>query len=214
MRYKWHILISVVLFYTIANFFHVLYSWIQSPPNTIFLAIPHYFPDYFYYLSQVTQGSLGAWMTKNLFTTDPIPAAPLWLHNIVIGKFSALFQTTPWNMYTIFLVSSAVISLVVIWFMIRFYIPNEYVIQQISAFIIAVSANSYFFPDSNAPFGLRTFGYFYNYTASLNRLGGVFHLIIQNSISLLCLYATIQTAQILKRTNNHNLNHNVFTLYF
>jgi hypothetical protein len=175
----------IILIASVTNMWHVFYYALHRTPNTIFIGISHYYQDYFYYLSQVTQGARGAWMVKNLYTTENIPASPLWLTNILIGKCAALFHLYPWTAFDVSLFAVSMISLFLLYKTARLMFPNDPVLR-VSAFFISVITTCYYLvqkkPDGTT--FINPYQYFYNYTESLNRLGGVVHLILQNVLSL------------------------------
>jgi hypothetical protein len=169
----------------IANFYHVLYYAFHRTPNTIFVGISHYYQDYFYYLSQVTQGEQGAWMSRNLYTTEDIPASPLWFTNIAIGKIGGLLGLKPWTAYDLSIFIASIVSLWLLYRTARILFPKNPTLR-VSAFAVSVFTTCYYLVQKN-PDGtsfINPYQYFYNYTESLNRLGGVTHLILQNILSL------------------------------
>jgi hypothetical protein len=176
---------SIIAIAAIANFYHVLYYAFHRIPNTLFVGVSHYYQDYFYYLSQVTQGAQGAWMSRNLYTTENIPASPLWFTNIAIGKIGAIFSLKPWTAYDLSIFIVSIISLWLLYRTARVLFPKNGILR-VSSFAIAVFTTCYYLVQKN-PDGtlfINPYQYFYNYTESLNRLGGVTHLILQNILSL------------------------------
>ncbi|MFC1647297.1 hypothetical protein ACFL1A_03355 [Patescibacteria group bacterium] len=179
------IVIFIILAASVANFWHIIWHYFNRLPNTVFVGISHFHEDYFYYLTQVTQGAQGSWMIKNLYTTEAIPASPLWFTNIFIGKIAGVFNLYPWTAYNAGLFAATLISLFLIYITSKKLFPKNAVLR-ISAFVISITTTCYY-TYSKSPDGtllIQPIQYFYNYTASLNRMGGVFHLIIQNILTL------------------------------
>jgi hypothetical protein len=176
------IIISIA---TIVNFWHVIWGYLHRPPGTIFIGISHYYQDYFYYLSQVTQGIQGNLMVRNLYTTEKIPATPLWLVNIAIGKLAAIFNLRPWTAYDATIVAASIFSLYLLYYAAKKIFPDN-LTARISAFAVAVFSTCFYktITDPTGNTTIKPIDYFYSYTLSLNRLGGVAHLLIQNILSL------------------------------
>jgi hypothetical protein len=181
----------------IANVWQTIWHWFSRPTDTLYVGISHYYQDYFYYLSQVTQGAQGAWMSRNLYTTEAIPATPLWWTNIAIGRIAGILGLHPWTAYDISLFVASIVSLWLLYKTACLLFPKQRVLR-ISSFAVSVFTTCYYLVQKN-PDGTRfinPFQFFYNYTESLNRLGGVTHLILQNILSLgaVILYAKLITA--------------------
>jgi len=178
--------VAVIIFsLAVVNLWHVIYSYLNRPPNTIFIGITHYYLDYFYYLNQITQGSQGNWLIRNLYTSENIPASPLWWPNILLGKISSI---TGFEVFTVYYLSVFIISLIslfLLYYTSRLLYPDKLHFR-ISTFLLAVMTSCYYLIQKNADgrWFINPYQYFYNYTESLNRLGGVFHLILQNILSL------------------------------
>jgi hypothetical protein len=170
------------------NFWHVIQSYLLKPAGTDFIGISHYYQDYFYYVSQVTQGMQGDWLVRNLFTTESIPATPLWLVNLLIGKVAVIAHLTAWTAYDLSVILISLVSLYLTYFAIRRLYPEDKLIR-IGAFATAVFSTCFYFVIKNlsGTSAIKPVDYFYSYTLSLNRLGGVFHLMLQNILSLVAI---------------------------
>jgi hypothetical protein len=183
------VLITLIVFgLTLANSWHIVSRYFTRPPNTIFIGISHYHEDYFYYLSQLAQGAQGAWRVSNLYTAEPIPPQLLWWPNILLGKIAALTQLPAWTVFDLALIIIAAFSLVAVYWTIRLIYPNDSS-KRVAAFLIAAMTSTFYFvsrtPDGS--WSIVPHQFFYNYTSSLNRLGGVFHLILQNILSIIMI---------------------------
>jgi hypothetical protein len=190
MKHKFRKLLEpsfIVLFIlgvTVVNLWHIIYHALNSPSNTLFIGISHHYEDYFYYLSQLTQGAQGAWGVRNLYTTEPIPSTPLWWTNIMLGKISGIFHLPPWTVYDIALFLTTAVSLYFLYWAARKLYPTQ-AHKRIATFLIAVLATCAYTYESKT---INPITYFYNYTSSLNRLGGVVHLMLQNIFSLIMIF--------------------------
>ncbi|OGG09603.1 hypothetical protein A2154_03020 [Candidatus Gottesmanbacteria bacterium RBG_16_43_7] len=206
---------GLILIFTVLNLWHIIYSWLIRPAGSVFIGISHYHEDYFYYLSQVTQGALGNWKTENLFTTEPIGATLLWWVNIILGKISAFSGLYPWTVYTIALFVVTIISLLTLyWAALKIFPANR--LLRISSYIISVFSSQYYILH-RLPSGviqINPVDFFYSYTKALNRLGGVVHLILQNilSLAIIVLFGSILSDLHQKKTNSRAFIGKVLTV--
>lgn len=180
----------VIAAMTAANSWHIISRFQARPPSTVFIGITHYHEDYFYYLSQVTQGSLGAWQVSNLYTGEALPPQPLWWPNIFLGKIAALTGLPPSTVYSLSVIVTAAVSLIAVYAVARFIYPADRK-KRVATFLLATTTTTFYTvaPSPGGSLSVIPYEFFYNYTASLNRLGGVFHLMLQNVLSVLMIAA-------------------------
>lgn len=168
----------------IFNLYQVFYFFLKRPPGTVFIGITHWYEDYFYYLSQLTQGAHGAWLTRNMFTTEDIPPTVTWMFNVILGKVGAVLMLPPWTTYAgaLFVISIGYVLLLAATAKLLF--PKQRILR-VTTLLLALISNSFFRIDTTGG-GIRfvPFEYFYNYTKAFNRFGGVAHLLFQNVLSL------------------------------
>lgn len=183
------VVISTIFIFSILNLWHVIKFSLVRPPETVYIGVTHFHEDYFYYLSQVAQGAEGSWKTSNLFTSESVPPVSLWLPNILLGKIASVLNAYPWTIYNwaLFLVSVITLFLTYL-FCRRLYTGSDRltIFKRTGAFIIAVTTSMAYSIkfDPDGIISIATKSYFYNFTASLNRIGGVFHLVLQNALSI------------------------------
>jgi hypothetical protein len=191
--------IFVVLFIagmTVLNLWHIIYYFFNRPPGSTFIGISHHYEDYFYYLSQVTQGMTGSWATQNLYTTEPIPSTLLWWTNIILGKIAAIFKLNPWTVYDGGLFVMTALSIYIFYLGAKNLYPTHFLKRLTVLLFASLSTCGYTYVKNQAGESvINPIVYFYNYTSSLNRLGGVVHLMMQNVLSLIVIfvYADILT---------------------
>lgn len=177
----------VSLIFALFNILHVIIPFFQKPPNTIFIGITHWYEDYFFYLSQLTAGARGAWLSTNAFTTESIPPSLNWSFNLMLGKLGGLLHLTPWVTYDLAVFLLSFLSILTFYVALRRIYPTLTSLR-LGGFLLALTANSFYqIKIADGRVQIIPYDYFYNYTASLNRLGGVAHLIAQNILSLLLI---------------------------
>lgn len=185
---------GIALLFSALNLFHVFYWALAVPENTIFIGITHWYEDYFFYLSQLTQGALGRWQLVNAYTLEPIPLGYNWIFNLLLGKIAGLLSIPPWRFYdgSIFVLSLGYILLAYRTLQEVFGSEKRY---RTAALLIALASTHWvMFQKTAAGVVPQAVTYFYAYTAAWNRLGGVAHHIAQNILSL---YAVLLFSRIL-----------------
>ena len=184
----WLIVLGLALFFSSLNLFHVFYYATRIPTNAIFMGISHWYEDYFFYLSLLTQGQMGAFSLTNLYTTEPVPIGINWSINLALGILARITTLPVWLVYdgSIFLFSLVYIFLAY-WILRRLFPTNA--LLRISALLIALTSST-------------TVSFFYSYTPALNRLGGIAHHVAQNIMSLLAVYVF---ANILDHARDHRV---------
>lgn len=183
------------LLFAILNLWHVFYYWLKKPAGTIFIGITHWYEDYFFYLSQLTQGANGRWSLANKYTTEIVPNGFNWTYNLLLGKLAMLL---PWQIWTIYDLSILVLTIIYIYLcylVIKWIYPNHKWLS-LASLLIAFTSTSF----------AGSTQVFYSYTTAFNRLGGVSHHLFQNILSLLSLYIFVKVVQILgDKTKSHQL---------
>ncbi len=187
------LVLIISLIFTMLNSLALIVYKIQQPVNTIYIGITHWYEDYFFYLSHLTQGAMGAWLTGNSFTTEAIPQTLIWWYNIILGKIVGLTGLYPWLVYDASVVILSFLYIILMYLVLQALFLNNKVRAIISLLIALVSTN--FFTISTNPPAITPITYFYAYTTAFNRLGGVSHLIAQNILSLLVIYTYSQFIQ-------------------
>lgn len=189
----------ITLLASIGNLFQVFYYFFKRPPNTIYIGITHWYEDYFYYLSQLKQGAMGNWLVVNKFTTEPIPASLNWFVDLFIGKVGHFFGLEPWQAFagSAFLLSIGYI-LLMYWVINKLFAQSP--LARIATLLIALTSNGFYKIDMiGATAKIIPYEYFYNYTSSFNRLGGVPHLMLQSIASLVVIVVFSEIIKIIVR---------------
>lgn len=181
---EWITVILGTIVFSLLNISHVIYWAFRKPPNTIFIGITHLYEDYFYYLSQLTQGATGNWHLINKFTLEDIPMGYNWLFNLLLGKLSPILSVPVWHIYSgaIFVLSFIYILLV---YKILWIVYPYQKLHRIGALLITLTSTQ-LLSIVKGPTGiiLTPITYFYAYTAAWDRFGGVAHQIAQNILTL------------------------------
>ncbi len=68
---------------------------LQTPPETVYLGVTHYFMDYFLYLSHVVQGMHGWWLNHYLVTSEYVTPTFQYWPNILLGHIARILHLSP-----------------------------------------------------------------------------------------------------------------------
>lgn len=193
---------AIILLYAVLNFSHVVDGFFHIPGNTIYLGISHWYEDYLYYVSQVTQGMTGKNLVVNLYSPDAIPASINWYFNLLLGKILWFTHVSPWRIYDIALFCFVCVFLILVYKLNKTLFKNPTLV--LIATIIAISNNPFYSitTDPTGNITITPFDFFFSPGPSLNRLGGIFTHALQNSlmVGVLLLWHTF-TTRILAHTH-------------
>jgi hypothetical protein len=183
------VLILILLFSTL-NMLPVLLSAFTVPQGSIFIGIPHWYEDYFFYLSLIKQGVIGQWQALNWFTTEPIPPYPGYWCYLLLGHIGAVIHLNPWVIYNIALFLSSIVYLSLIYGFIRHIFPKQ-PFQRIVGFIIAVSATAFFrISYASQTVVITPYSFYFTPTLALNRLGGTIHQLWTNILVVIYIFVS------------------------
>jgi hypothetical protein len=79
-----------------------------APKGTVPTYIIHYYQDYFYYLDQVTQGTHGAWLTAEHFTSESLSKFILYWPHIYLGRMGGIIHADPAIIYNLAIAISVI----------------------------------------------------------------------------------------------------------
>jgi hypothetical protein len=186
------LVVAIALVFSILNLLEVIVYKFKQPAHTIYIGISHWYQDYFFYLSQITQGADGEWLTHNAFTTERISPSFIWWYNILLGKITAIVHAYPWTVFNVSIFFLTFIYILFSYIVLSQIFPDSK-ISRFCALLIALTSTNLFTVSFAHGFHIQPITFFYAYTSAFNRLGGVSHLVAQNILSLLFiwLYARI-----------------------
>lgn len=85
------LVILISLLATVENMIPSIVGFQKAPADTVFLGTVHHADDYFYYLSQFTQGTTHFLTTTNLYSSENTPDTFIGWSNVLTGKLFHLF---------------------------------------------------------------------------------------------------------------------------
>ena len=184
------IVFTFSLFFSALNMLPVLLSAFSVPQNSIFIGIPHWYEDYFFYLSLIKQGMMGQWQAVNWFTTEILPHYPGYWCYLLLGRIGAITHIEPWIMYNVTLFLSSVLYLSLMYCFIRHMFPKQPILRVIG-YIFAISATAFFsISYEHQIMTITPYLFYFTPTLALNRLGGSIHPLWTNILALTYIYVS------------------------
>jgi hypothetical protein len=76
--------------------------FLYRPAGHVFVGMPGYFEDFYYYLDQFNQGKEGRWTTENRFSTERFPPTLIYFNNLLFGRIGGWFGWESFESYNFF----------------------------------------------------------------------------------------------------------------
>lgn len=181
---------TIILLATIENITPSIIGFLATPPDYVFLGTVHHPGDYFYYLSQFTQGE-SRWLTTiDLFTSEQLTPSLIGWSNVLTGKIFSLVHLSPATAYqmSIVVLTAGVLTAA--------YILAHTILRSRSAATIALYFFALFHAFPVLRDGKPSYGdYWNNFAVPRVRFGGVPHQLMLHTASMILLYGLIQWVQ-------------------
>jgi len=183
--------VNIALFVSFLSILRIIIGYINNPPGFTYLAVGHYYLDYFEYLQQTAQGMMGHWAVLNQFATDdPTRTILGWGQYLIIGKIAKIFHLSVVAGYWVGVFFLVFFSCLSIYFIIKQLLPKLSFFYQLAAWFFCLFA---------APFvnnKLIPFDFWYAPMSFFHRFGGIPHHL---STVILTVIALIMSADIYNR---------------
>ncbi len=105
-----------------------------TPPGYTYLGTVHYPTDYFYYLSQISQGEHHWLFADYIWGPEKIPASLVGWVFVFAGHLGHFFSLTPWVIYEIMIFVSVALYCLSAYYLLGHIFPNSKFKQTISLF--------------------------------------------------------------------------------
>ncbi|HCM82817.1 MAG: hypothetical protein UW37_C0027G0005 [Candidatus Gottesmanbacteria bacterium GW2011_GWA2_44_17] len=186
---RWFLVGILSISIGILNILRVIIGYFQTPKEYTYLAVGHYYQDYFEYVQQIAQGAFGHWLIQNQFTThDPTRTLIGWGQYIFIGKFALFFHLTPFAAYWVSIFLFSILLCFLLFLVIRKMIPDEPFFFQISAFLFSVCAVPFIkFTGALGQWAIVPYDFWYAPISLFHRIGGIPHHLTTTICVLLSL---------------------------
>lgn len=174
------LIIIIALFFTCINSIGLFVGLFHRPAHTVYLGTIHYFEDYFLYINHFFQGSHGAWLTANRYTSEVTPPSIIYWTDLYMGKLGGLVGFSAITSYHVSLLILTCATILIMYVLLQRMFSKS----QTRAFIaflfalISTSVMNHIYVDGKPmwyPFQLWKTPHF-----ALDRLGGVPHQTLQS----------------------------------
>lgn len=188
------LVLGIVIVGTVNNVFPIYLGYKATPPGQVYLGTIHHPDDYFYYLSQFTQGRDSWFLGRDLYASDfPHKTFVGWV-NIVMGRIGFRLGLTGIQSYHISVVVLTTGFIISVYLLFRQSInkyKNKSIVSILALFLFTIS-NSFSFPTmENGQIVWNQIDYWFNFGTPGQRLGGVPHHLLMHTIMALLLFFII-----------------------
>lgn len=111
------IALVIIFLSTLENIWPIFMGYALTPKNYMFLGTIHHPGDYFYYLSQFTQGATHLFLTKDLYTSEPLPANLVGWFNALLGQLFSRIGMSSMIGYDVSVIVLTVVLLTVSYYL-------------------------------------------------------------------------------------------------
>lgn len=185
-------LLTLAVLVSTINIFRVIIGAAYTPSNYVYLAVGHYFQDYFEYLQQIAQGGFGHWLVENQFTIgDPTKTLIGWGQYLFYGKIGSLFNFSAVTIYWLTIFILGFFLFILIFKLIEAIFVQESFVFRMLVLVIVLTAVPFIYINSNGQ--ITPYDFWYAPMSFFHRFGGVPHHLLTSiiSISLLLLLARL-----------------------
>lgn len=191
------LIISISFFVAVINVLIVIVGTLKIPPGSAYLAVGHYFLDYFEYVQQIVQGMRGRWLVNNPFTpNDPTETFIGWGQYLIYGKIANLFHWSPYFTYWFIVFILSIILCLLLFQLIKQLIPQESFFFQLMTWLLSIFAAPFVkIFSENSQLKIVAFDFWYAPMSLFHRFGGVPHQLMITTLvaALLILLSQLFT---------------------
>ncbi len=158
-RFRTHLLeILIILIIAVTTTFlttpKLTSRFFQRPSGHVFVGMPAYFEDFYYYLDQFNQGKEGNWMTENRFSIERFPPTLIYFNNLLFGRIGGWFGWESFTSYNIFGLIFKFLFMLSGYALIRHFFTDS-LKYRVSAYLVFLYSTA--LPNINFSEGLFTF---------------------------------------------------------
>lgn len=208
--------INLAFLVSLVGILKVIIGLVNNPPGFTYLAVGHYYMDYFEYLQQTAQGMMGHWAVLNQFATDdPTRTILGWGQYLIIGKIAKILHLSVVSGYWLavfFLIFAFCLS---IYFIIRRLLPKlSFFYQMIAWFFCLFAAPFFKIIVENGINKVIPFDFWYAPMSFFHRFGGVPHHLLTGILTVVILIQVSEIFDRLKTEKPINLKWKISLLIF
>lgn len=171
------LLISISIFIAVINILIVIVGAFKIPKGSAYLAVGHYFLDYFEYVQQIVQGMRGQWLVDNPYTiNDPTRTFIGWGQYLIYGKIANIFHWSPYFAYWFIVFILSIVLCLLLFQLVKQLLPKESFFFQLMAWLLSLFAAPFIkiFIENNQ-LKIVPFNFWYAPMNIFYRFGGVPH---------------------------------------
>lgn len=182
-------IVNFAFLVSILSILKVIIGFASTPPNFTYLAVGHYYLDYFEYLQQTAQGMMGHWTILNQFATDdPTKTILGWGQYLIIGKIAKFLHLSVVTGYWFGVFFLVFFLSLLIFFIIKRLLPNLGFFYQLIAWFFCLFAVPFFKVVNEAGVNkIVPHDFWYAQISFFNRFGGVPHHLSTGILTILIL---------------------------
>lgn len=182
------------------NSWPLVAGWIAAPANFQFLGAIHHPQDYYYYLSQLTQGAGGRWLTAfDLYTGEFRQATLVGWTNVLIGRLGGLVGLTPILTYHLSLILFGLVMFILAYRLVKIFFPATQLGRTQSRISLILFALGNSFPQLiTGPEGTQvTYSdFWFNFGKPFNRVGQVPHQTLVTAATITLFWLGLQPGKL------------------
>lgn len=194
MRFpKEYLFVFLLIFITILMVeLQFIVGKLNTPEGTMYMGTVHWAPDYFYYLSQMTQGRENFLQSTILYTSEKLEPVFVGWQTVITGK---IFLTLGFDVITAYQV--AVVIYLILFLLLSYKVIAELfpdsARKRLLAFFFFLFSTA-FFDLKNTPngFELGFFTFWYNLGNALSRFGPTPHHLLANTFATVGILAVLK----------------------
>ncbi|HEX7542677.1 MAG TPA: hypothetical protein VF385_01175, partial [Patescibacteria group bacterium] len=190
--------INIAFLVSILSILKIIIGLANTPPGFTYLAVGHYYLDYFEYLQQTAQGMMGHWAVLNQFATDdPTRTILGWGQYLIIGKIAQVLHLSVVTGYWLAVFLLVFIFSLLIFLIIKRLLPKLGFYYQLTAWVFCLFAAPFFkIVVDNGISKIVPYDFWYAPMSFLHRFGGIPHHL---STGILTVIILLMSADIFNR---------------
>ncbi len=181
--------LTVAILASTINILRVIMGAAKTLPGQTYLAVGHFYLDYFEYLQQMAQGARGRWLVANQFATDD-PSQTLigWGQYLLYGKIGRFFHLSLPMTYWLTIFILTIIAVILIYKLIEKLLAGKPFYFKLSALFLSLLAAPFAkIASAGGSFKIVPYDFWYAPISFFHRFGGIPHHLISSIFSILII---------------------------
>lgn len=181
------IILTISLCVAVINILLVLIGVTKTPPGSEYLAVGHFYYDYFEYIQQMVQGMRGRLTVNNPFTPlDQSETIIGWGQYLLFGKLAVFFNWSVYFTYWFIVFIGSFILAILLYIVIKRIFKNQTFIYHLITWLMVIFATPFVKINFNE-FKIIPFEFWYSPMSLFHRFGGVPHHMLTNILIVVLL---------------------------